>query len=443
MRVKLIVKVKNRAVEDLVKEIDILRQRLAKLERSKNEHGQAEEKIRKLSRVVEQSPCSIIITGIQGNIEYVNPKFSEVTGYKTDEVIGKNPRILKSGGMSPKEYKRLWDTITSGREWRGEFHNKKKSGELFWESASISPIRNSKSVITHYLAVKEDITERKKTETALLNRVKELNCLFSISEIRGKKGISLDEMLQEIVNIIPSSWQYPDITHAKIILGDKEYSSDRFTKSKWEQKEDFIVNGKESGKIIVYYEKERPHAYEGPFLKEERYLLNSIAERVGRIIEHIQADRMLKESQSKLQEQNVLLEQKNIALKEIIDQIALQKKEIERQVLENVDQLLMPTLEKLKGKTDRLTCGNFIETLEHNLKELVSPFGSRISKKMYHLTPTEIGICNMIKNGLTTKEIACTLSISPLTVDTHRHAIRKKLGLSKRKVNLSIFLQTL
>ena len=131
------------------------------------EQKRADKELRKLSRAVEQSPASIIITDTEGSIEYVNPKFTQVTGYHPAEVIGLNPRILKSGHTPRSEYKRLWETITAGIEWRGEFQNRKKNGELFWESASISPVRDPAGVITHYLAVKEDITERKKLEQQL------------------------------------------------------------------------------------------------------------------------------------------------------------------------------------------------------------------------------------------------------------------------------------
>lgn len=120
-----------------------------------------EEQLRKLSTAVEQSPVAVVITDPLGNIEYVNPKFTSITGYSPEEVLGKNPRILKSGEKSPEEYRILWDTITSGREWRGEFHNRKKNGELYWESASISPIKDARGNITHFVAVKEDITSLK------------------------------------------------------------------------------------------------------------------------------------------------------------------------------------------------------------------------------------------------------------------------------------------
>lgn len=121
----------------------------------------AEEKILKLSKAIEQNPVTIIITDKNGLIEYVNPKFEELTGYQYSEVIGRKPNILKSGEHDAKFYKRLWDTILSGKDYHCEFHNKKKNGELYWENTVISPIKNSKGEITHFVAVKEDITEKK------------------------------------------------------------------------------------------------------------------------------------------------------------------------------------------------------------------------------------------------------------------------------------------
>lgn len=124
----------------------------------------AEEELRKLSRAVEQSASTIIITDTLGYIEYANPRFTEITGYPVEEVLGEHTRFLRSGYTTQEEYEQLWKTITSGKEWRGEFQNVKKNGELYWESASISPIKNADGVITHFLAVKEDITSRKQAE---------------------------------------------------------------------------------------------------------------------------------------------------------------------------------------------------------------------------------------------------------------------------------------
>ncbi|MDD5299785.1 MAG: PAS domain S-box protein, partial [Gallionella sp.] len=132
-----------------------------------SERLEANKKLLTLAKGVESSPASIVITDPAGVIEYVNPKFTEVTGYTAQEAIGQNPRILKSGALAPKFYEKLWKTVSAGEVWQGEFHNKKKNGESYFEAATISPIRDDKGVITHFVAVKEDITERKRSEQEL------------------------------------------------------------------------------------------------------------------------------------------------------------------------------------------------------------------------------------------------------------------------------------
>ena len=135
--------------------------------RDVTERKKAEDTLRQLSAAVEQSPASIVITDPLGNITYVNRKFSECTGYSVQEAMGKNPRILNSGYSPQEKYKGLWDTVLSGKEWRGEFRNKKKNGEIFWESAAISPIFDHAGNIIHILAVKADITLHRQMESEL------------------------------------------------------------------------------------------------------------------------------------------------------------------------------------------------------------------------------------------------------------------------------------
>ncbi len=132
------------------------------------EQKKANETIQKLSKSIEQSPSTILITDIKGNIEYVNPKFTEITGYSTDEVIGQNPRILKSGKMSSEIYKKLWETISKGEVWRGEFLNRRKNGEFYWEWATMTSIKNDNGEITNYISIKEDISARKLMEAELI-----------------------------------------------------------------------------------------------------------------------------------------------------------------------------------------------------------------------------------------------------------------------------------
>ena len=135
----------------------------------RREQKRMEDQLRQLSRAVEHSPASIVITDINGNIEYVNPKFTELTGYTLDEVRGKTPQyVFGSGETHPEILAEHNQTMISGKEWRGEMVNRKKNGESYWESVSISPIIDSKGVVTHFVAVSEDITARKEAEEKIL-----------------------------------------------------------------------------------------------------------------------------------------------------------------------------------------------------------------------------------------------------------------------------------
>ncbi|MBF0153184.1 MAG: PAS domain S-box protein [Magnetococcales bacterium] len=142
------------------------------------ERQQAERELRKLTLAVEQSPASVIITDLAGRIEYVNPKFCRISGYSSTEVLGKNPRLLKSGMISDQTYQELWSVIARGEEWRGEFFNRRKNGELFWELASISPIRDKHGKITHYLAIKEDISDIKAAQATLRDQEMHLRLIM-------------------------------------------------------------------------------------------------------------------------------------------------------------------------------------------------------------------------------------------------------------------------
>lgn len=164
------------------------------------ERKRIEENTLKLSKAIEQSPSSIVITDIDGNIEYVNPKFTEVTGYSLNEVIGKTPGILKSGIHDKSFYENLWKTILSGSDWRGEFLNKKKSGETYWEEAVISPIFNENGEITHFIAVKEDITEKK----IMLEQIVESESRFRSIWERSLDGMRLLDENGIIVDANPA-----------------------------------------------------------------------------------------------------------------------------------------------------------------------------------------------------------------------------------------------
>ena len=150
---------RTRSLEDANYELTALN---SELDQRRLEAEENQRKMQQLSSAVVDSPTSVIITDSLGIIEYVNPKFTEITGYLPEEAIGRNPRILKADGQPAELYEELWKTIAAGNVWRGNLCNKRKNGEIYWEHASISPIRDERSVITHFVAIKEDITEDKR-----------------------------------------------------------------------------------------------------------------------------------------------------------------------------------------------------------------------------------------------------------------------------------------
>jgi len=151
----------------------------------------ADERLRNLSRIVEQAPISIAITDLSGALEYVNPMFSEVTGYTADEVLGKNPRILQSGGTPKEVFVDMWRALVSGHVWRGEFENRKKSGETYVELAVIAPVVGPQGLPTHYVALKEDITGRKAAEAALEASLQEKKALLREVHHRVKNNLQV------------------------------------------------------------------------------------------------------------------------------------------------------------------------------------------------------------------------------------------------------------
>jgi PAS domain S-box-containing protein len=190
--------------------------------------------LQKLSVAVEQTPAMVMITDIRGTIEYVNPAFEQVTGYSRSEVIGANPRILRSGQMTVEFYQEMWGTITAGQVWRGEFCNRKKNGDLYWDLGTVSPLRNPDGVITNYISVKEDISERKQIEAELQQHRQYLETLVRArtaelyAEIAERKRT--EETLREKESRLAEAqrigklgnWEW-DVTTGKLFWSDEGY----------------------------------------------------------------------------------------------------------------------------------------------------------------------------------------------------------------------------
>ena len=155
------------------------------------ERIKSERMLRKLFAAIEQSPASIVITDLRACIEYVNPRFLEATGYRLEEAIGQNPRILQSGQVSMDTYRDLWSNLTSGNAWHGELINKRKSGEIYWEEAHIAPVKDSGGAIINYVSVKSDITQKKKEQAALHLALREKVALLNEVHHRVKNNLQV------------------------------------------------------------------------------------------------------------------------------------------------------------------------------------------------------------------------------------------------------------
>ena len=279
-----------------------------------------------------------------------------------------------------------------------------------------------------------------KVVLALQERIKELNCLYAIAQLSEAAEGPIEEILEVVANIIPPSWQFPEITCGRITFLDGAYKSPGFRMTPWRQSAPILYYGETAGEVTVCYLEERPPLFEGPFLHEERVLLDAIAERVGNIAMRINSEGEIQETNHLLVVERQALQETNIALRTLTARTEEEKRDVYRTIRDNVEKVLMPILQELYIAVPR-SQRKFVELLRDNLEELTSSFVTDLSRKFQSLTPTEIQICSMIKNGLRTKEIAELRRISPATVNRHRERIRSKLAITNSDINLATYLR--
>lgn len=286
------------------------------------------------------------LAGTENRILEFSPGAERMFGYSCDEILGKPVAMLRL----PEDVTRIPKVIeTMGQRkagFTGESTLVRKSGERFPALFTTRPILDAEGNTTAALSVSIDISEQvrikkelEKQTSKLSERVKDLNCLYGISGFVEKPNITLEEILQGVVDLIPPSWQYPEITCSRIILADQEFRTKNFTDSPWKQDSEIIVNGRSIGRLEVFYLEQKPEKDEGPFLTEERLLINAIAERLGKIIERIETRNALLKSHANLEMRVKERTAELVMANEKLNQEIKERKRAEKKLKENSEKI--------------------------------------------------------------------------------------------------------
>jgi DNA-binding NarL/FixJ family response regulator len=303
-----------------------------------------------------------------------------------------------------------------------------------------TPGRKKKSGIKNKVKARGEDHTIQDSLQALEERIKELDCLYSISRFIEKKGISLPEILQGAVDALPKAWQYPQIACARIILDRLVVTSKNFQETPWIQSQSIKVREKNVGRVEVVYLESAPEKDEGPFLREERNLLDEIADRLGRVIEKMKAEEELRAREKDLALMNQELQEVNTALRVLLRKREEDRSEFEDRVAKNIKQRILPYLERLKTRIPEESRKELVNILETNLYEITSGFHEQMVRFGFNLTPMELKVADLVRQGKTSKEIADLLNSSMRAVEFHRINLRKKLNLKEKKANLRSFL---
>ena len=274
------------------------------------ERKRAEEEIVIFKRFAEASAQGFAMANLDGTITYANPALCRMLGEeKPEDACGKTFVLYYTEEHRKRIEEEVIPTVMREGQWVGELALLSKKGATTPTLENIFLIRDENGEPRYLADVMTDITERKQAEKDLRKRtydlgerVKELNCLYGIASLIERRGISLGETLQGVVELIPPSWQFPEITCARIVVEGNEFRTENFKDTIWKQGSDIVVYDERLGRLEICYLEEKPESDEGPFLKEERSLIDAVAERLGRIIERRRAEEELRRSESSLTE---------------------------------------------------------------------------------------------------------------------------------------------
>jgi len=401
-----------------------------------------EERTRFLAAIVDTSNDAIIGKSLDGIITSWNSGAEEMYNYSADEIIGKNISFLAPDDKK-EELDRILKQIRRGKRVTN-FETKRitKEGKIIDVSLTISPIKNSDSIIIGASTITRNISDNKKIEAEkdqlihqLNERVKELDCLYGVSKLVDIKEYPLDIIFQETVNLIPASWQYPEVACDRIVFDDKEYKSKKFSETAWSQSSDIVISGEKRGFIQVCYLDERPDSWEGPFLKEERHLINGLGRQLALI-----ADRKQREEQNSrsLKEKETLLKEIHHRVKNNLQIISSMLK-LQADLIDDERYL-----DKFKESYNRIQSIALVHEQLYNSNNLAEiNFDSYIRDLMidivHSLKAESESIewncnCNDISLNINTA-IPCALIINELVLNAFKHAFS---NVEKGRISISM-----
>jgi DNA-binding NarL/FixJ family response regulator len=274
----------------------------------------------------------------------------------------------------------------------------------------------------------------------LRERDHQLNCLHEISTLQDMPDLSMEQSFRRVVECIFSARRYSAIAGVSITVEDRSYKSPRFIETEWRQAADITVSGKIAGIIEIYYLENTIQDDGNTPAEGKRNFIDIIAHELGRFIERRRTRQELAVANEKLMAEQIAMQKKHTALKEVLNQIDEEKKHVMRDIQSNIERIARPILRMIEEKISPRE-NRYVTLLDSCLDDISSPFISRLEMNNNKLTPREVEICHMIRNGFSSKAIAATLNISLQTVHKQRKQIRAKLDLTNKKINLTSYLK--
>ena len=290
------------------------------------------------------------------------------------------------------------------------------------------------SGIGYALYAIEQEDRRNKGEAVLLERLRKMEFLCGITQLPQAPEESLESSLQKIAEYLPNAWRSPEICRARIVVNDVQYVSNDFRESPWELSAKIEAHGDTFGVVQIYHTEKTPGCGEIPYSQAERELLQAAADCIGRLVHHFQMERQF-------QVQHRELEDANATIRAVLGQIEQRRQDISEDIATNVESVVMPALDTLEAGIPQQQ-RKYLALVKQHIQEMTSPYISKLFKGLTQLTPAETQICQMIRSGLSTKEIAELRHVARSTVDRQRAKIREKLNIARTKMNLATYLQT-